>query len=110
MLELHNSVRNKRQTEAELVSGCGRELWLNPRPLAVSAAVSTGRGVRLRLGEADVKPTPRHDILFSRAAPTQTPSLRLVFLVPAEKGVDVENSPDVREVPSLLIHATFRLF
>lgn len=66
----------------ELVSGCRRELWLNPLTLAASIAASTGWGTRVRLREPDIKPTARHDILFSWAALTQIRLSTYYFLMP----------------------------
>lgn len=102
--------------ECEPVRGCRRELWLNRLSLAASAAASTGWGIRVRLRVADIKPTARHDILFSWAALTQTPLSAYYFLIPAEREVWVRKKlwtrriPDVLKVLSLLIHLTLRLF
>lgn len=71
----------------ELVSRCRRELWLNSLTLAVSAAASTGWGIRVQLREPDIKPTARHDILFSWAALTQIQLSTYYFLMAAEKEV-----------------------
>lgn len=66
----------------ELVSGWRRELWLNPLTLAASIAASMGWGIRVRLREPDIKPTARHDILFSWAALTQIQLCTYYFLMP----------------------------
>lgn len=71
----------------ELVSCCRRELWLNSLALAVSAAASTGWGIRVQLREPDIKPTPRHDILFSWAALTQIQLSTYYFLMPVAREV-----------------------
>lgn len=110
----------------ELVSGCGRELWLNPPPpphSGASIAASTGWGIRVRLREPDIKPTARHDILFSWAALTQIQLSTYYFLMPAVRGevapkkkrrkgklAPAGRLPDVRAAPSLLIQIICGLF